>query len=153
MRFAFVVAALLLLSSKVAADSRTEVSYSFEQVWNTAVRMVRVNIGCAISEKDKDEGYFLFDYEYSGSKYAGSIELVRIRLDGAEAVRVVVRVQGMPIYVERIITNRLTKKLSDEFGQPRNASQKSPGSKPPEKTEENASVEKGSENKSSSGVQ
>jgi hypothetical protein len=97
----------------VAVDS----PYTFEQVFGTALRLVRVDLGCKITEKDPDSGYLLFDYTSveSGKRvHHGSIEVVR----GKQTTHVSVQLPTLPQYHEQMILDALAKKLLAEHGDP-----------------------------------
>jgi len=120
MRFRTLVIALALCCSPLSASARakTEVSYPFGSVWTTLVRLVRVDLGCTITEKDKEEGYVLFAYADSGRTVPGTIEVVRSRRGPQEVISLVVQIPAMPSYVERMVIDRLERKLRDELGAP-----------------------------------
>lgn len=114
----------LLLGLLVPASARARLSeeygYDYDQVWRAAVRLVAVDFRFPVTERDADIGYLLFEYQDQGRSYHGSVELVRARAtDGSERVRVVVQVPGMPSYVERMILDRFSRKLGDDYGPPR----------------------------------
>ena len=91
--------------------------YTFDQTFGTALRLVRVDLGCKITEKDVDNGYLLFDYTSSESgKEArrGSIEIVR----GREGAHVTVQLPSLPRYHEQMIVDALARKLLIEHGEP-----------------------------------
>ena len=107
-------------------------TYAWAQVWQAAVRLVRVDLQCAITDRDEDIGYVMFTYRESGRDHAGSVELVRAQMTSGERVRVVVQVPSMPSWVERMILDRLTRKLRDDFGEaPRPARPPRPAPEPP----------------------
>lgn len=110
--------AALVLGAPVPARARVSeaLPWTFSQVFRTSVRLVRVDLGCAITERDEDAGYLTFDYESSGRLHHGSIEIVRGE-EGA-GVRVIVQLPTLPTYVERMVVNRLLRKLRDEVGEP-----------------------------------
>jgi hypothetical protein len=100
--------------SLALAKSNFDSPYSFEQTWNSAVRLVRVDLGLKIEEKDDKNGYMLFEYEDRGTKGTGSIEVLK----GEKAVRVICNLPKFPSYHEARILDRLEKKLRDEYGPP-----------------------------------
>jgi hypothetical protein len=120
MRFRLVVIALALCCVPLSAEARakTEVSYPFGSVWTTLVRLVRVDLGCTITEKDKEEGYVLFAYADGTRTVPGTIELVRSKRGPQEVISLVVQIPAMPSYVERMVIDRLERKLRDELGAP-----------------------------------
>ena len=84
------------------------------------MRLMRVDFEATITEKEKDDGYFLFEYKDRGKAYAGSVELMPVQqAGGGESVRVVLTIQALPSYVENMMVDRLGRKLEQEFGPPR----------------------------------
>lgn len=120
MRLHVLLLALSFCCVPLSADARAkaEVNYPFASVWTTLVRLVRVDLGCAITEKDKDEGYMLFDYTDAGRTVPGTVELVRSKRGPQEVISLVVQIPAMPTYVERMVIDRLERKLRDELGAP-----------------------------------
>lgn len=110
------VAAMILTLAPAPAEARMSqtLGYRYDQVWRTTVRLIRVDLGYEIIEQDRDNGYVLFEYRFGGSRFPASVELINEDPEGAR-VRLQVRVQRMP-QVERIVMNRLQRKLRDEFG-------------------------------------
>ena len=69
-------------SGTAAAKATYDSSYSYDRTWNSALRMLRVDMGLNITEKDDQSGYVLFEYrssETGNRPSAGSLELVRGR--------------------------------------------------------------------------
>ncbi|MEY4514363.1 MAG: hypothetical protein RLZZ450_6485 [Pseudomonadota bacterium] len=119
-RIAFVIALCLtcLAVTPVHARKQQELAYRYDQIWNAALRLVKVDLRMPISDKDQAGGYVLFEYVAHGKSYPGSIELVA-QPGGVRPVTVViVQVQGQPSYVEQMILDRLGKKLQAEVGEP-----------------------------------
>lgn len=130
---AFVV---LLLSAPVAEARRLKTfNYSYDRVWSSAVRLMRVDYNSPITEKEREDGYFLFNFPHQGKDYSGSIELARVRDGGVAGVRVAVQIGQMPEYVEMMILGRLEKKLKSDFGPPR-SKKPEPDEEPPAAPEE-----------------
>ena len=102
----------------VYARKQHEFSYRFEQIWNAALRLVKVDLRMPITDRDPEGGYVLFDYLASGKRYPGSIELIAANDGSRRKTVVVVQVQGMPSYVEQMILDKLAKKLVNEVGEP-----------------------------------
>ncbi|AKF06912.1 hypothetical protein [Sandaracinus amylolyticus] len=116
-----VPAALAVLAAPRIARARvqTDYAYAWAQVWQASVRLVRVDLGCPITDRDEEIGYVMFDYADAGRTHAGSIELVRTTgSDGIERVRAVVQIPSMPSWVERMLLDRLSRKLREDFGEP-----------------------------------
>lgn len=97
-----------------------EVGYSYQQTWQAAVRLIRVDLQCPITDRDEEMGFVLFEYTNAGRTYPGSVEVVRTTdARGEERIRVTVQVPAMPSYVERMVYDRLTRKLREDFGEVR----------------------------------
>ena len=111
---------LAVCLSAPAAHARREATfdYPYSRVWTAAIRLMRVDFESQITEKDKDDGYFLFEFPDRGKSFSGSMELIASRKDDAESVRVVLTIQALPTYVESMLMERLAKKLLQEFGPP-----------------------------------
>jgi hypothetical protein len=116
--WALVVLAVCLSAPTAHARREATFNYPYSRVWTTAVRLLRVDFESHITEKDKDDGYFLFEFPDRGKSYAGSMELIASRKDDAESVRVVLTIQALPTYVESMLMDRLARKLVQEFGPP-----------------------------------
>lgn len=111
------LAAPLGLALHADASVGYDSPYSFEQTFGSATRMIRVDMGLKITEKDTENGFLLFEYKSpeSGSKIStGSVEIVR----GKERVHVSVQLPAMPRYHEQIMVDALVKKLAEEHGEP-----------------------------------
>lgn len=106
-------------SHDARAKSSYESSYGYERTWNAGMRLVRVDMGMKLTEKDEAAGYLLFDYlsPESGKKpVPGSMEFVRSKETGA--VRVIVQIPQMPGYHEQVLIDALQKKMRAEYGDP-----------------------------------
>jgi len=108
----------LLSPATSQAKKTADFRHTYEQVWGAAVRMIRVDQGYAIKDRDEAVGYFLFDYRDDGRSYPGSVELVRIEDQGGGPIRAVIQIPAMPSYIERMLLDKLRKKLNNEFGEP-----------------------------------
>ncbi|MEY4576866.1 MAG: hypothetical protein RL701_1569 [Pseudomonadota bacterium] len=135
------------LPSVVQARREATFAYSYSQVWTAAVRLMRVDFEASIIEKDKEDGYFLFEYRDRGKVYNGSVELVAVKQGELDAVRVVLTVAALPTYVENMMVDRLVRKLDQEFGAPkqpkRPAAEPNPGDAPPENIGANGKAKPG----------
>ena len=95
-------------------------TYGFDRTWNAAIRLVRVDLGLKVTEKDESTGYLLFEYRSSegGNKTTpGAIEVVRSK-EATDPVKVVVQLAQMPQYHEQVLLDALAKKLRAEYGDP-----------------------------------
>ncbi len=112
------VAAVALPESPASAKSAYDSAYGFDRTWNAGLRLVRVDLGLKVTEKDDSNGYLLFDYKSpeSGQKpVPGSMEFIKGK-DGQ--VRVVVQIAQMPGYHEQVLVDSLSRKLRNEYGDP-----------------------------------
>jgi hypothetical protein len=115
-----VACTVLLTNHGATASTAYESPYGFERTWNAALRMVRVDMGLKVTEKDDASGYMLFEYRSSesGAKTSsGSFEFVRTREPDAP-VRVVVQLPQMPRYHEQVLIDSLVRKMRAEYGDP-----------------------------------
>jgi hypothetical protein len=110
--------ALIALTDREAeASVAYESRYTFEQTFGSALRLLRVDLGCKITEKDVDNGYLLFDYtsgESGKQVHHGSVEVVRTR----QGAHVAVQLSSLPRYHEQMIVDALARKLVAEHGEP-----------------------------------
>jgi hypothetical protein len=114
-----VVVALLagLVAMPSEATTSFESPYTLSQTYNAALRLLRVDLGLKILERDPQAGYLLFEYQSteSGRKpTAGSVQMV----DTGRAVKVVIALAQMPRYHEQVLTDALGRKLREEYGDP-----------------------------------
>ena len=116
---AAIAGALAVAATGAEAKSSYESPYGYERTWNAALRLVRVDNGWKINEKDETNGYLLFDYAapQSGKATPGSLELVRGR-ESENAVSVLVQLPQMPHYHEQVILDSLASKMRREYGDP-----------------------------------
>jgi hypothetical protein len=124
------IAALAGLPSAALARKQSDLRYSFDQVWNASLRLVRVDLRMPVTDRDSEAGYLLFDYLDHGKRFPGSMELVRGEREKGPATKIVIQVQGMPGYVEQLLLEKLQQKLHDEFGAPLDPPKKAPAQKP-----------------------
>jgi len=110
---------LLCLPQTAEARAATEFRYPYEQLWGATIRLLRVDHGFPIRDRDEGSGFILFDYQERGNEASGSVELIRVN-DGS-GVRITIQVPSLPSYVSRMLLDRLTRKLRADFGdQPSN---------------------------------
>lgn len=109
--------ALLLVADPrpACAVVQAQSDYPFEQVWNAAVRLVRVDLGFEVTERDAEGGFVLFRYRGESGTFNASLEVVRLQ---GNRVNVICRIPEMPRYTEIFLVDRLTRKLRDEYGAP-----------------------------------
>jgi hypothetical protein len=111
------IASALVPTGTAAAKASFDSPYTLSQTYNAALRLVRVDLGLTVTEKDPSIAYVLFDYKSteSGTRVLpGSIQM----LDTGRTVKVVVQLGQMPRYHEQVVADALSKKLRDEYGDP-----------------------------------
>ncbi len=112
------IGVVALPESSASAKSAYDSGYGFDRTWNAGLRLVRVDLGLKVTEKDDTNGYLLFEYRSpeSGQKpVPGSMEFIKGK-DGQ--VRVVVQIAAMPGYHEQVLVDSLSRKLRNEYGDP-----------------------------------
>jgi hypothetical protein len=116
---AIIAAAVIAMAPGAEAKSTYDSPYGFARTWNAALRLVRVDNGWKITEKDETNGYLLFEYAapQSGKATPGSLELVRGQ-DNEGSVSVLVQLAQMPHYHEQVILDALASKMRREYGDP-----------------------------------
>ena len=118
-RASVVTAAVALTAGGASAKSTYESPYGYERTWNAALRLVRVDNGWKVTEKDDQNGYLLFDYKSPGGDKAcpGSMESSAGR-DSDGMVSVLVQLPAMPQYHEQVLLDALATKMRREYGDP-----------------------------------
>jgi hypothetical protein len=114
-----VSAAVALTAPGASAKSNYESPYGYDRTWNAALRLVRVDNGWKVTEKDDQNGYLLFDYRSPGGEksYPGTLELVR-GSDADAPVSVLIQLPAMPQYHEQVLLDALASKMRREYGDP-----------------------------------
>jgi hypothetical protein len=117
-----VAAAIVLTGQPASAETSYESTYGFDRTWNAALRMVRVDMGCKITEKDDQSGYLMFEYHPADGDRkkvsSGSMEFVKSRDRDQDAVRIVIQLPQMPRYHEQVMLDTLVRKMRSEYGDP-----------------------------------
>jgi hypothetical protein len=113
-----VAAAIVTTSPEASARSDYDSTYGYDRTWNAAIRMVHVDMGFKVTEKDEASGFLLFEYKSPESPRPspGSMEFVRSKDDGE--VRVIVQLAQMPRYHEQLMVDTLVKKMRADYGDP-----------------------------------
>jgi hypothetical protein len=110
--------AIALTAGHASAKSIYSSPYGYDRTWNAALRLVRVDQGWKVTEKDDQNGYLLFEYQSPTDKkksYAGTLELVRGK-DEDSGVSVLVQLPSMPQYHEQVLLDQLAQKMRREYG-------------------------------------
>jgi hypothetical protein len=112
-----VAAALAFTALAAQAKSTYDSPYGYDRTWNAALRLVRVDNGWKVTEKDDASGYILFEYRSPDSAKAtpGSMEIVR-RPDTDGPVTVLAQLPQMPHYHEQVLLDALASKMRREYG-------------------------------------
>ena len=128
------VALALLIPERAGARRSDAHAYRFEQVWSSAIRLLRVDYGFPLRDRDRDIGFVLFDYTDRGRSHPGSLELVPFVADnGQSQIRVTLSIPAMPAYVERMVLDKLARKLREDHGAPLRVSR--PSARPADEDE------------------
>jgi hypothetical protein len=114
-----VVALIAVSTFRAEAKSTYQSPYGYDRTWNAALRLVRVDNGWKIIEKEDASGYILFEYTSpeSAKTTPGSLELVRGR-DPDAPVSVLAQLPRMPHYHEQVLIDALVSKMRREYGDP-----------------------------------
>lgn len=100
----------------VSAKTEKTVAHPAARVFPAAVRFLRIDERLAVVEKDPEAGYVLFELRQDGKTFPGALELVAVESNGRSAVRLVLRIEDRPSYVEAAMIERLERKLRAELG-------------------------------------
>ncbi len=133
---AWIASLLLVPSAPAQAKSSTWLAYSRTQVYSSALRYLRVDLGLEVVERDSDAAYLLFRYDApQNAEHLGAFEIV----EQEEGVRISVQLPKAPNYREAMLRDGLVKKIRGDYGQPPNKS------KPPEPDADSDSEDKDQE--------
>jgi hypothetical protein len=114
-RLLLVLATLLALPQIASAKSERTVHYAKDKVWPTAIRHLAVEEGHDIVAKDQDVGYVKFKVKDDGKEYQGALELIEgVDSQDKPVVRLVLRIEDRPTYMESGILTRMVEKLERE---------------------------------------
>ena len=103
-------------SSVASARSSSDVGWAVAQVFPVALRFVRVDRGCKVTDKDPDAAYISFECEGEPGKPArhGALELYLP--DSGRGTRVQLSLSDEPRYVELRFLELFERKLKEEKG-------------------------------------
>lgn len=111
---------VLLDATTVSARSQVDLAWTAREVFPVALRFVRVDRNCKLTDRDENAGFIVFECpdEAAGGKATkrGALEL--IPTDGNRAVRVQVTLSGEPRYLELRFLELLERKVREERGAP-----------------------------------
>src|SRR4051812_5732185 len=107
-----------LLFRTAEARSHSDIVWPLKDVFPIAVRFIRIDRGCKITDKDADTGYVLFECagDDAKSKKIGALELFTIETQGRSGVRVQLTLTDEPQYIELRFLELFERKIRDERG-------------------------------------
>lgn len=103
---------LCTLGGPAAARSSASFPYPLDEVYSTAVRFLRIDRGCAITDRDPQAAYLLFECKEGGKARRGALEIFR----NDDAVRAQLTLHDEPSYMEVRLLDLLERKLREERG-------------------------------------
>lgn len=110
--------ALALPHRPALAQTERVFGYAAAKVYPAAVRFLRVDERLRLVEKDADAGYVLFELKEERKVFPGALELIPVDDEGGARVRVVLRIEDRPSYLEAAMLERFERKLRSELGSP-----------------------------------
>jgi hypothetical protein len=114
-----VAAVIIATAPWAAAKGAYQSPYGYERTWNAALRLVRVDNGWKVTEKDETSGYLLFEYRSPENAKPTGATLEVVRANEADApVSVFLQVPQMPHYHEQVVLDALAAKMRHEYGDP-----------------------------------
>jgi hypothetical protein len=118
--FAFLFSiGLASISPPACARTTAETAYSPGEVWSTAIRFLRIDRGFQILERDAEAGYVLFGYVDGETKARGAFEILSKRDEKDRLTTIlVINIPDVPHHVERLLLDKLDRKLREELGSP-----------------------------------
>lgn len=131
--------AIVSTTGPAKAKASADLRYSREQVFSSALRYLRVDLGIEVVERDADAAYLLFnlqDAKDPGPR-TGSFEIV----ETSDGVTVHVQLAKSPGYRESMLRDGLVRKVSSDYGPP----SRKPEAPAPPKKDQSESDEKGAE--------
>lgn len=106
-------------AGRATAKSAVTVPYPFGEVWPAAIRLLRVDRGYVVREKDEASGYVLFDVPEAGRTYRAALELVATTdAEGRPATQILCSMSELPRHHETTLLERLQAKVRAERGVP-----------------------------------
>jgi len=109
-----VALAVLILSTAAFARATSEVPYSQSEVFSTAVRFVRIDKSCKITDQDASAAFVAFECEDAGKVKRGSVEIWKT----PSGTHLQVTLGDDPHYVELRWVELIERKLREERGTP-----------------------------------
>ena len=109
----FTTLALVVVGFAAPAGARSErkLAHPTAKVWSAAVRLIRVDLGLTISDKDEAAGYLVFEVAEQGKTFRGTLELIAVDEGTARAI---IDIEDRPDYMETAMLKKLERKLRAE---------------------------------------
>lgn len=112
-----VLAAVLLWAAPASAKSSRDLPYAYDATFASLVRFLRVDEKLKVVEKDADAGYVMFELVDGKKTYGGAAEVSKAP-DGGRGVKLTIRINDRPSYMELGLIDRFELKLREELGDP-----------------------------------
>jgi hypothetical protein len=123
----------LALPSLASAKAQSELpGYRLEEVFSTALRFVRVDRGCKITDKDADAAFVMFECPNDGRPSRGAVEVFRANRNGKEGVRLTASLPDEGHGPELRLVELIERKLREERGTPTAPKPPTPPPSPPD---------------------
>ena len=111
------LAGVAALGTTASARSQLALAWPLKDVFPVAVRFVRVDRGCKVTDRDESSGYIVFECDDGGKQVRhGALELIAIDTPGRGGVRAQLTLGDEPRYIELRFLELLERKLRDERG-------------------------------------
>ena len=113
-----IAAPAIFFAATASARSQTDLAWPPRDVFHIAVRFIRVDRGCRITDKDQDSGYITFECDGDTPKSVkkGALELIPMEVQGRGGVRMQLTLADDPRSMELRFLELLERKLRDERG-------------------------------------
>lgn len=123
--------AVCLAVPEAEAQATYASPYTLAQTYSAALRLIRVDNGFKIVERDPEAAYIMFEYvsRESGERVSpGAIEMV----PSGDRITVQVKLPQMPRYHEQVLADALKRKLESEYGEPPRKKPEEPAKEKPD---------------------
>lgn len=109
-----------LCQARPGLQAKRRTKYRWTQVWQSAMRLVRVDKGWAIEDSNQEAGFLLFlDKNTSDHPAQGSIELIaQGEKDSGAGILIRAKVDNAGTHAAFLLLEALEKKLRADFGPP-----------------------------------
>jgi hypothetical protein len=114
MRYGLALIVALSITSNADARAQSDLPYAVAEAFSTALRFVRVDRGCKVTDKDPDAAFVSFECDDGGKIKRGSLELFKV----SSGVRMQVTLGDDTHGTELRWLELFERKLRDERGAP-----------------------------------